>query len=207
MKRLIVFILTTFSISALAQDNYSFGPNVKVNDYRDRYEIASPQQVGTRNDGVVFDSLKQLPPRMRGFGDEDYFETFIKPQTRDSLNVRCVGRWPFGSGFEVYGDTVNNILCFGSGSGVLVFDITTPSNPVKLSQIAVSGLIMQVYLRDSLLFVSSYGNGIEVFNLAIPSVPVKVSQIDTKDIVAPFTVDKNIMKFNKIFLSLNGRGI
>ncbi|MCK4252307.1 T9SS type A sorting domain-containing protein [candidate division WOR-3 bacterium] len=149
-----------------------------LNDYRDRYEIASPRQIGTRNEGVVFDSLKQLPPRMRGFGDEEYFEMFIKPQTRDSLNVRCVGRWPFGPGFEVYGDTVNNILCFGSGSGVLVFDINAPSNPVKLSQICVNGLIMQVYLRDTLLFVSSYGNGVEVFNLANPSSPVKISQID-----------------------------
>ena len=123
------------------------------------------------------DSLRQLPPRMRGFGDENYFETFIRPQVRDSLNVRCVGRWPFGPGFEVYGDTINNILCFGSGSGVLVFDISDPSNPLTLSQIAVNGLIMQVYIKDSLLFVSSYGNGIEVFNLANPSSPVKVSQI------------------------------
>jgi hypothetical protein len=88
-----------------------------------------------------------------------------------------VGRWPCGPGFEVYGNSSDNILCFGSGSGVLVFDITDPSNPVRLSQIAVNGLIMQIYLRDTLLFVSSYGNGIEVFNLANPSNPVKVSQI------------------------------
>jgi hypothetical protein len=124
-----------------------------------------------------YDDSLRLPPRMRGFGDSEYFETFIKPQVRDSLNVRCVGRWPFGPGFEVYGDTVNNILCFGSGSGILVFDISDPANPNRLSQIAVNGLIMQVYIRDSLLFVSSYGNGIEVFNLANPSSPVKVSQI------------------------------
>jgi hypothetical protein len=89
-----------------------------------------------------------------------------------------VGRWPFGPGFEVYGDTSNNMLCFGSGSGVLVFDITVPSNPLRLSQICVNGLIMQIYIRDSLLFVSSYGNGVEVFNLIDPVNPAKVSQID-----------------------------
>jgi hypothetical protein len=127
--------------------------------------------------GAGSDSIR-LPPRMRGFGDAEYFEMFIKPQSRDSLNVRCVGRWPFGPGFEVYGNASSNILCFGSGSGVLVFDITDPSNPVKLSQICVNGLIMQVYLRDTLLFVSSYGNGVEIFNLADPVNPVKFSQID-----------------------------
>jgi hypothetical protein len=123
------------------------------------------------------DSIR-LPPRMRGFGDAEYFDNFIKPRSRDSLNVRCVGRWPFGPGFEVYGDTVNDILCFGSGSGILVFDISNPSNPISLSQIAVSGLIMQIYMRDSLLFVSSYGNGIEVFDLSDPSNAVKISQIN-----------------------------
>jgi hypothetical protein len=115
---------------------------------------------------------------MRGFGDEEYFNAFIKPKQRDSLNVRCEGRWPFGPGFEVYGDTSNNILCFGSGSGVLVFDISDPSNPTTLSQIAVNGLIMQVYIRDTLLFVSSYGNGVEIFNIADAVNPVKISQID-----------------------------
>ena len=124
------------------------------------------------------DSLRRLPPRMRGFGDEGYFNAFIKPQVRDSLDVRCVGRWPFGPGFEVYGDTSNNILCFGSGSGILVFDISDPANPNRLSQIAVNGLIMQVYIRDSLLFVSSYGNGVEIFNIADAVNPVKISQID-----------------------------
>jgi len=122
------------------------------------------------------DSIR-LPPRMRGFGDAEHFDNFIKPRSRDSLNVRCVGRWPFGPGFEVHGDTVNDLLCFGSGAGVLVFDISNPSSPVRLSQIAVNGLIMQVYMRDSLLFVSNYGNGIEVFDLANPSSPVKISQI------------------------------
>jgi hypothetical protein len=122
------------------------------------------------------DSIR-LPPRMRGVGDAEYFDNFIKPRSRDSLNVRCVGRWPFGPGFEVYGDTVNDILCFGSGAGVLVFDISNPSSPVRFSQIAANGLIMQIYMRDSLLFVSSYGNGIEVFDLADPSMPAKISQI------------------------------
>jgi len=124
------------------------------------------------------DSLRRLPPRLRNFGDAEYFETFIKPRQRDSLNVRCVGRWPFGPGFEVYGNAGSNILAFGAGSGVLIFDITDPANPVRLSQIAVNGLIMQVYIRDSFLFVASYGNGIEVFNLAVPSNPLKISQIN-----------------------------
>jgi len=43
---------------------------------------------------------------------------------------------------------------------------------------AVNGLIMQIYIKDSLLFVASYGDGIEVFNLANPSLPVKISQIN-----------------------------
>jgi len=158
-----------------------------VNDYRNKYEIASlcegcrpkvgpsSQLIGACNDEVAFDSL---PPRMRGFGDEHYFQAFIKPKQRDSLNVRCVGRWPFGPGFEVYGNSATNILCFGAGSGVLVFDISDPGNPVRLSQIAVNGLIMQIYIKDSLLFVASYGDGIEVFNLANPSLPVKISQIN-----------------------------
>lgn len=156
MKKCVIFLFSIFSFLNAWEDYIDY----KI-DYIDKY-----------------DSLKQFPPRLRGFGDENYFNIFIKPQLRDSLNVRLVGRWPFGPGFEVYGDTSNNILCFGSGSGVLVFDITDPSNPIKLSQICVNGLIMQIFIRDSLLFVSSYGNGVEIYNIADPINSVKVSQIN-----------------------------
>ncbi len=89
MKKWVILIFITFVI--LTASGYDY-----------RYEVA----------------VDSLPPRMRGFGDEHYFQTFIKPKQRDSLNVRCVGRWPFGLGFEVYGNANTNILCFGAGSGV-----------------------------------------------------------------------------------------
>ncbi|MEO0156127.1 MAG: T9SS type A sorting domain-containing protein [candidate division WOR-3 bacterium] len=175
MRRYIIFLFVIFNYLSAGPFKYEIASAASRNDNN---FLCHPELVSGSNKGFVFDSLRRLPPRLRGFGNEDYFQTFIKPRQRDSLNVRCVGRWPFGPGFEVYGNAITNILCFGAGSGVLVFDISNPSNPVRLSQIAVNGLIMQIYIKDTLLFFSSYGNGIEVFNLANPSSPIKISQIN-----------------------------
>ncbi len=123
-------------------------------------------------DELISDSLKYLPPRLRGISDPEYFNAFIKPRTRDSLNMRLVGRWPFGPGFEVYGDSARQIVCYGGGSGVLLFDISTPDNPIRLSQICADGLINQLLIKDSLLFIAS--NGLEIYNIIDPMNPVRI---------------------------------
>jgi len=71
------------------------------------------------------DSLKQLPPRMRGFGDSEYFETFIKPRQRDSLNVRCVGRGHLVQGlrFMVIPVIISYVLVLDQGGWCLIFQL------------------------------------------------------------------------------------
>ncbi|RKX68887.1 hypothetical protein DRP53_09750, partial [candidate division WOR-3 bacterium] len=82
----------------------------------------------------------------------------------ESLNVRIVGRWPFGPTFEVTGDTIRNLVFQGSGSGVRILDISNMPNVNELSRIAApyAGLIRGLAVRDTILVVLQGADGFTV---------------------------------------------
>ncbi len=120
------------------------------------------------------DSLRNLPPRMRPFFDQEYRQQSFNAPLQESLNVRCVGRWPFGPSFNVRGQ--GNRLYLGCGAGIYILDITNPPNPVRLGQVCAKSLINQLVISDSLLYVGSHG--LEIFNITNPANPVQCSWLN-----------------------------
>ncbi len=120
------------------------------------------------------DSLRSLPPRMRPFFSAAYRQQVFNAPRQESLNMRCVGRWPFGNAFNVRGQ--GNRLYLGAGAGIYILDIANPPNPVRLGQVCAKGLINQLVIRDTLLYVGS--RGLEIFNVSNPANPFKYSWLD-----------------------------
>ncbi len=135
---------------------------------------AWPATPGAREPHDYPDSLRSLPPRMRPFFDQEYRRQAFNAPLQESLNVRCVGRWPWGPSYEVTAQ--RDTLYLASGSGVRIVDITTPTNPRHIGQVCAKGLVSQVVIRDSLLYVAS--RGLEIFNVSNPASPVKRSWLD-----------------------------
>ncbi len=132
---------------------------------------AWPATPGSRDMHDYPDSLRNLPPRMRPFFDKEYRQQVFNAPLQESLNVRCVGRWPWGPSYEVTAQ--RDTLYLASGSGVRIVDITTPTNPRHIGQVCARGLISQVVVRDSLLYVSC--GGLEIFSVSDPANPVRRS--------------------------------
>ena len=76
--------------------------------------------------------------------------SFFSPNSGDSLNVSCVGRWPFGSSYAV--EVQDDLVYLGSGGGIYVLDISDPTSPMVVTEFAtpglVRGLFLDVYQRE-----------------------------------------------------------
>jgi hypothetical protein len=132
----------------------------------------------------IEDSLRTMHPRMwarwlelHGIKDEYY----SKPFNRDSLNVRCVGRWSYGPSYEITGKTVGNntYLFLSRGSGVSALRFVSADSIELLSDINASGLVMQSIVKDTLLYVGCYGVGIEIYNISNLQNPRLINRIIT----------------------------
>jgi len=97
----------------------------------------------------------------------------------ESLNVRVVGRWPFGPTFEVTGDTLRNLVFQGSGSGVRILDISNMPNVNELSRIAApyAGLIRGLAVRDTILVVLQGADGFTVYGITNATNPSELARI------------------------------
>ena len=97
----------------------------------------------------------------------------------ESLNVRIVGRWPFGPTFEVTGDTLRNLVFQGSGSGVRILDISNMPNVNELSRIAApyAGLIRGLAIKDTILVVLQGADGFSVYGITNAANPNELARI------------------------------
>ena len=97
----------------------------------------------------------------------------------ESLNVRIVGRWPFGPTFEVTGDTIRELVFQGSGSGVRILDISNMPNVQELATIAApyAGLIRGLAVKDTVLVVLQGADGFTIYGTANASNPGELSRM------------------------------
>lgn len=102
----------------------------------------------------------------------------LDPMQEDSLNVRCVGRWPFGPAYAVAVDSTRQITFLGSGGGIYILDTTDPANPVKLSQIATPGIVKALFYKSDHLYVADGEKGLRMISVYTPSIPVEVGYCD-----------------------------
>jgi hypothetical protein len=128
---------------------------------------------------AVQESLSRVHPRMRASWlrerrlDNSYCTTFRRPE---STGLLCVGRWPWGPSWELAGR--DTFLYLGSGSGVRILSISDSVHPQILGQINARGLVSQVVVQDSLLFVACGSWGAQVYSVADPSNPRELGSMD-----------------------------
>lgn len=94
----------------------------------------------------------------------------------DSLNVTYQGSWGFGQSFSIGSNAAGTIQFVGSGSGVIILDVTDPANPVKLSEFSTRGLVDAIYLDESnnRLYVTAYFAGFEIWDVSNITAPVRI---------------------------------
>ena len=150
-----------FGLVALA----SLAPAVQISDWRQAR--------------VMMDSLSRVHPRFRASWlkehgiDDPYYTTFQKPE---STGLRCIGRWPWGPSWELAGR--DSLLFIGSGSGVRILSISDSVHPRMLGQINARGLVSQVVVRDSLLFVACGSWGAQIHSISDPANPRELGSMD-----------------------------
>jgi hypothetical protein len=95
----------------------------------------------------------------------------------DSLSTRFVGNWPFGRYLAVAYDPARNLAYAGSGGGVYILDVSTPSNPVKISEgIHSRGIVRGLFYdaETQRLYLAAEQGGLEIWNMVNPSRPRKL---------------------------------
>jgi len=128
---------------------------------------------------AVQESLCRVHPRMRTSWlrarglDDSYYTTFHRPE---STGLRCCGRWPWGSSWELAGR--DTFLYLGSGSGVRILSIADSVQPRMLGQINARGLVSQVVVQDSLLFVACGSWGAQIYSVSDPANPRELGSMD-----------------------------
>lgn len=100
----------------------------------------------------------------------------------DSLNVRTVGRWPFGSATMLI-PVAESIVYVSSGSGWYVLDVNNPSNIIKLDSFTSPGAAgVGFSISETLLLVSEFKAGLTLYNIARLDSPQFVCSFLTPDI-------------------------
>jgi len=94
----------------------------------------------------------------------------------DSLNVTYQSSWGLGQSFSMGSNAAGTIEFVGSGSGVIILDVTDPVNPVQLSILSTRGLVDAIYFDESAnrLYVTAYFAGFEIWDVSNLAAPVKI---------------------------------
>lgn len=93
----------------------------------------------------------------------------------DSNSLNLTGRWPNGPSHSVTADS--NTAYVGNGALVSIFDISSSESISEIGQIITDGLVEQVEIKDSLLFVFNYDDGFGIYNISNSENPTKLSHI------------------------------
>jgi hypothetical protein len=140
---------------------------------------AFSSRLSFREHAAVQESLSRVHPRMRARWlrerglDDSYYTTFHRPE---STGLKCIGRWPWGPSWELAGR--DTFLYLGSGSGVRILSIADSVHPRMLGQINARGLVSQVVVQDSLLFVACGSWGAQIYSVSDPANPRELGSMD-----------------------------
>ncbi len=103
----------------------------------------------------------------------------------DSLNVRFIGNWPFGSPYAVATDTARDLVFLSCGGGVYIYDCTNPLIPIKLSETihTRSRFAYDLFYDMStqrLYTAGGWGTKNEICDVSNPSDPIKLGGWDAQ---------------------------
>ncbi|MEO0261931.1 MAG: hypothetical protein ABIM49_06335, partial [candidate division WOR-3 bacterium] len=87
----------------------------------------------------------------------------------DPLNVHFIGNWPFGPSSAAIFDPSRNLVFLGSGGGVYILNVSSPSNPVKVSEkIHTRGIVYGLFYEsvNKRLYIAAGQGGLEIWNIS-----------------------------------------
>ncbi len=88
-----------------------------------------------------------------------------------------LGRWPYGPASAV---AVSGSLAFvGSGTTMLVIDVSTPGSPQLLGDVALPDIARGITVADDYAYVAVGYSGLRVVDVSVPSAPVEIGFVDT----------------------------
>ncbi len=105
----------------------------------------------------------------------------LLPSSRDSLNVRVIGRWPFGPASAVTADEARTITYLGAGGGIYILDTSDPRNPAQLAEMSTPGYVRDMILAGDHLYVADNTGGLRIMSVSDPVSPVELGSSDTPD--------------------------
>ncbi|EKF49043.1 LVIVD repeat protein [Thermosipho africanus H17ap60334] len=65
----------------------------------------------------------------------------------------------------------DNYLFVGDGNYLLIYDISSPLNPVQLGHYEIDSQIVDIYIEDDYAYIASTSNGITILNISDPRYP------------------------------------
>jgi len=87
-----------------------------------------------------------------------------------------VGRWPYGPAYAVA--VSGDFAYFGSGTVLLVADISNPASPQVVGEVAFPNSFLGVEVTGGYAYVADSG-GLRVIDVSTPSSPIEVGFYDT----------------------------
>jgi hypothetical protein len=87
--------------------------------------------------------------------------------------VATVGDWPFGPAEAVA--AVGSTVYFGSGSALVVADVSIPDQPQILGSVGLGGKVSEIAVCGHLAAVLLADRGVSVVDVADPAAPVEVA--------------------------------
>lgn len=89
--------------------------------------------------------------------------------------TELVGRW---AGGPPYAFTVENNIVFTASGGILqTLDISDPSNPILLGQVATNGVINDISKAGNYIYLAEGESGLKIIYVSDPSNPFQVSEL------------------------------
>jgi hypothetical protein len=126
----------------------------------------------------------------------------------DSLNMRLVGRWPFGPSYAIAMDREKEVAFLGSGSAIYVLDVRAPENPLKLAEIETAGMVGRIIYRDGYLYVLTGDRGLRILSMIDFNHPLEVGAFVATGWMKDFCLSGDyayIIEYNDFFIGEDGR--
>jgi hypothetical protein len=111
--------------------------------------------------------------------DSSWLQTENISDDFDSLNVSFLGNWPFADSRAIAYDNSRQLAFLGSGGGIYILDISTPVNPIKVSEkIHTRGYVVNLVYDITLqrLYIVNGTIGVEIWDVVDPANPLKLGE-------------------------------
>jgi hypothetical protein len=167
-----------------------------------------PAELDFRQHQAVQESLSRVPPRLRNRWLNERglelpgFNVGMPASDRpDSLGLRLRGKWGRGPSVEVTGR--DSLIFLSLGSEVAIVNFSNPDSPQVLGEVQALGLVAQVAVRDSLLYIGCKAGvaGIEVWNVRNPTTPIFRSR--TPSMLSDFCISDTFLYLTQDLSGVN----